>query len=827
MQKLTDFRKEYEEKWGFKVKEKYTHESEPGISEKVIGEISEIKGEKGEHEWINKFRIRALQHFLKRPLPKWGGHVSNINFDDIVYYRKPSGEQAGSWEEVPPEIKETFDRLGIPEAERKFLSGVGAQFESENVYHKVKEDLAKQGVIFVDPNTGLMKYPHLFKKWFAKIVPAEDNKFAALNSAFFSGGSFIYVPPNVEVPMPLQAYFRINSEGFGQFERTLIIIDKGAKAHYIEGCLKGDEEVSVGDKLITIEQIKENDLVLNSEGRVTTVAKIQVRPFKGDLVEITPISAGNKFGLTPEHPVLCVKREKVITAKRKNRKLSDINPEKLLSTNPEFIPALELNEGDFLVYPINKEVKDHPEITNELLQLLGYYLAEGHTTKMNGYDAVVFSFWEHEKENIEQVKLLIKDITGKNAGAIHDKKKHGMNVYVYSKELASLCEKYCGRYAKNKMLHKDMMELLPSKQVFLTHTYMKGDGSIDLTKSILIRMTTISKQLAFQLQEIFARQGIYAAINVREAYSEKLKDGRKIHHNKKYTLHFRKAKKASGVWLKDKDYFLVTIRKINKMPFNGPVYNFEVSNEPNTYLVKGFAVHNCTAPVYSKDSLHAAVVEIVALPGSHFRYTTLQNWSNNVFNLVTKRAHAFEGATVEWVDANIGSKLTMKYPSVYMLGPNSRADILSVAFAGKGQHQDTGGKAIHYASNTTSRITSKSVSKDGGRTSYRGLLFVDKNADDVKSSIRCDALLLDEISKSDTYPYNEVNNETATITHEATVGKIGEEKLFYLMSRGLSENDALNLVVMGFFDAFTKEIPLEYAIEFNRLIQLEMSGAVG
>lgn len=460
----------YEEKFGWNMKVDAIRQTEPGLSQRTINEISEFKGESGNSSWINDFRSKSLKHFLERPMPKWGGKLDGINFDDITYYSTGVDKDRSDWDQLPQNIKKTFEKLGIPEAERKSLAGVGAQFDSEVVYHKVKEDLEKQGVIFVDPDTGLQKYPEIFKKWFGTVVPYSDNKFAALNSAVFSGGSFIYIPKGVHLTQPLQAYFRINSNSFGQFERTLIIADEGSKVHYIEGC---------------------------------------------------------------------------------------------------------------------------------------------------------------------------------------------------------------------------------------------------------------------------------------------------------------------------------------------------------------------SAPVYTKDSLHSAVVEIVALPGSHVRYTTLQNWSKNVYNLVTKRAVAHENATVEWVDANIGSKLTMKYPSVYMRGSGARADILSVAFAGNDQHQDTGAKAFHLAPNTTSRITSKSVSKDGGRTSYRGLLHVAKKADNVKSSIRCDALLLDDISKTDTYPYNEIQNDTAITTHEASVGKIGEEQLFYLMSRGLKENDALNMIVTGFFDAFAKEIPLEYAVEFNRLIQLEMSGSVG
>lgn len=460
----------YEKSFGWNVKVKSVNQTEPGLSERTLRDISGFKGETGKNAWIHEFRVKALRHFLQRQMPKWGGKLDGIDFDDIVYYMSGVERQGETWDDLPENIRRTFEKLGIPEAERKTLGGVGAQFDSEVVYHKVRKDLEEQGVIFVDPDVGLQRHPEIFKKWFGAVVPYADNKFAALNSAVFSGGSFVYIPKGVQVSMPLQAYFRINAPKFGQFERTLIIADEGSRVHYIEGC---------------------------------------------------------------------------------------------------------------------------------------------------------------------------------------------------------------------------------------------------------------------------------------------------------------------------------------------------------------------TAPVYSKDSLHSAVVEIVALPGSHVRYTTLQNWSKNVYNLVTKRAYAFENSTVEWVDANMGSKLTMKYPSVYMKGAGARADILSVAFAGEGQHQDTGAKAVHLAPNTSSRITAKSVSKDGGRTSYRGLLHIARKADNVKSSVRCDALLLDESSKTDTYPYNEILNDTAVTTHEASVGKIGEEQLFYLMSRGLSETEALNMVVTGFFDAFAKEIPLEYAVEFNRLIQLEMEGSVG
>ncbi len=445
----------------------YVHLSKKGLSKETVTAISKMKDEP---QWMLDFRLRSYDIFMKKPMPTWGGDLSKIDFQNIYYYAKATDKTEKSWEDVPADVKNTFDKLGIPEAEKKFLAGVGAQYESEVVYHNLREDLQKQGVLFLDTDSALKEQPEIFKKYFGKVIPPEDNKFAALNSAVWSGGSFIYVPPGVKVDMPLQAYFRINAENIGQFERTLIVVDEGAEVHYIEGC---------------------------------------------------------------------------------------------------------------------------------------------------------------------------------------------------------------------------------------------------------------------------------------------------------------------------------------------------------------------TAPVYSSESLHSAVVELVAHKDAKLRYTTIQNWSNDVYNLVTKRAYAYEGATVEWIDGNIGSKLTMKYPGVYLMGERAYGETLSIAFAGKGQHQDTGAKMVHLAPNTTSKITSKSVSRLDGRSTYRGLLNVAKGATGVKSTVRCDALLLDDTSKTDTYPYMEINQEDATITHEATVGKIGDDQIFYLMSRGFTEEEALSLIVNGFMEPFTKELPMEYAVELNRLIKLEMDDSVG
>jgi Fe-S cluster assembly protein SufB len=465
---LAGINADYKEKFGFHDPESgYAYKAPKGLSREVVESISEYKDEP---QWMRDFRLKALEHFESRPTPTWGGNLGQIDFEDIHYFVRASDKNSRDWSEVPDDIKNTFDRLGIPEAERKFLSGVGAQYESEVVYHQVNEKLEAQGVIFTDMDTALREHEDLVREHWATIIPPNDNKLAALNSAVWSGGSFVYVPAGVKVEMPLQAYFRINTENMGQFERTLIIAEEGADVHYIEGC---------------------------------------------------------------------------------------------------------------------------------------------------------------------------------------------------------------------------------------------------------------------------------------------------------------------------------------------------------------------TAPVYSTDSLHSAVVEIMAKPSSRVRYTTVQNWSQNVYNLVTKRAVAQEKATMEWVDCNLGSKLTMKYPSIYLLGREAHGEILSIAFAGEGQHQDAGGKIIHAAPRTSSSIFSKSISKDGGRSTYRGLLEVADGATESRSKVVCDALLLDEDSRSDTYPTIRIGENDADVGHEATVSKIGDEQIFYLQSHGLDEEEASKMIVNGFIEPVTKELPMEYAVELNRLIELQMEGSIG
>jgi Fe-S cluster assembly protein SufB len=400
-------------------------------------------------------------------------------------------------------------------------------------------------------------------------------------------------------------------------------------------------------------------------------------------------------------------------------------------------------------------------------------------------------------------------------------------VNTYSKRLIELCRTNCGVGAPTKSLSERIMLLPASRQTTLLSYYLKGDGNRYTKKanrSTMIRASTASRALAFQLQEILARTGIFANISLRKGAQDTIR-GRRIARKDQYLIEYTENKKWSAVRRRSNRFF-VPIRAIRSEPFDGDVYNLRVRGD-ESYLVKGFAVHNCSAPIYSSQSLHSAIVEIIARKGSFVKYTTLQNWSKDVLNLVTKRAHAYEDATVSWVDFNGGSKLTRKYPSIYLLGPRSKADIISVAYAGAGQLQDTGGKAIHLAKDTTSKIISRSVSKDGGHTAYRGLLHIAKGAKNAKSSVRCDALLIDPRSTTATYPYMEIQEDDATVTHEASVGKVGEEQLFYLMSRGISEGDALSMVVNGFLEPFAKELPMTYAVEFNRLMSIEMTNAVG
>ena len=825
-------------KYGFHDEENYVFKSERGLSADVVAAISERKDEP---EWMRKFRLKSLEYFLARPLPEWGGDLSEIDFDNIYYYIKPTEKQAQSWEDLPPDIKNTWDRLGIPEAERKFLAGVGAQYESEVVYHKLQEDLERQGVIFLDMDSGLREHEDLVKQYFGTVIPQNDNKFAALNSAVWSGGSFVYVPEGVHVDVPLQAYFRINAENMGQFERTLIIVDEGAYVHYVEGCHLAGSMVRVRGGEKPIEEIEAGDEVLTHRGRFQPVRETMQRRFEGPIFRIT--FAGESYrslAVTPRHPFL------VSTRKRAR----DHNG----SFEPEWKEAWELRKGEYLAFPIAMDVgldayekvgsdvsvgsgrhaavaeRVDIALTAAMCRVMGLYIAEGSVSATTSY--LTFDSARHEDEARELVREVIGSAFGIEPWEHEYEGRDGTSLRYSSVRAARFFAQTFGRTPELRI--PDWVFALDHERraAFVRGLY-DGEGSYD-RKLGLYRINQTNQNVAQRLRELLLSLGIRASLS----RTERLEPRRAMWQvaickvdNDVFELEVlgepcasASARKADVVI--DGGYCWVPIRSIEKIPTNATVYNLSVA-EDESYVCEGVVSHNCTAPIYTTDSLHSAVVEIIVKRGGRCRYTTIQNWSTNVYNLVTKRAVAYSDATMEWVDGNLGSKLTMKYPAIWLLGEGAHGEVLSIAFANKGQHQDAGGKAVHDAPRTTSTITSKSISKNGGRSSYRGLLEVAKGAEGAKSKVVCDALILDEASRSDTYPYIKIEEDEVDIGHEATVSKIGEEQLFYLMSRGLTEAEASAMIVSGFVEPITKELPLEYAVEMNRLIQLQMEGSVG
>ncbi|MBI4015607.1 MAG: Fe-S cluster assembly protein SufB [Candidatus Aenigmarchaeota archaeon] len=826
-----------------------------GLSEAVVRKISEIKKEP---EWMLNIRLKALAHFLKRTMPAWGADLSVVSFDDIAYYVSPNAKTSTDWKDVPKNIKKTFDKLGIPEAEKKFLSGAGTQFDSETVYHKVREDLAKLGVIFCDTDTAIKEHPELVKKYFGTVVPFADNKFAALNTAVWSGGSFVYIPKGVKVELPLQAYFRINAKNVGQFERTLIIVEEGASVHYIEGCFTAGAPVVTSNGIKKIEDVKVGDFVITHNNRLKKVYHIQVRPHTGGLFTIQYFGDSTKnIEVTGEHPFLAVKRQK--------------HEYKNTEWKPDWVKVEDLGKEDYLAIPIDRKVETQEErifpiekgtgrhgfktiefkikTDSDFFRLAGYYLSEG---SIVGGHYVHFTFNENERLYIDDVKELLKKYFGEQPWE-QKPYKHGISLVLSSTAAARFFETQFSKGAAGKRIPDWVMKESPEKQKELVKGFWRGDGSFMMHQYAygvkrMFRMNTISKNIAESLHKMLLRMNIFASLN-KHKRTGKRKDIYCVHVGGSFLKAFANAvgtypsteiavgKQIAFQMLQQinaksfahitENYAFVPIKSISSREVeNVPVYNFGVE-EDESYIANGVAVHNCSAPTYSTNSLHSAVVEVIAHKNSRVRYTTLQNWANNVFNLVTKRAYAYENSYVEWLDANIGSRITMKYPSVYLMGPGAKTDILSIAFANSGQHQDTGAKAVHLASNTSSTIVSKSVSKGNGITTYRGLVKVIPGAKNCKSHVKCDALILNKEAKSDTIPYMEIEEKDTTIGHEAVVGKVSEEQLFYLMSRGLSEQQALTMIVSGFLQPFTKQLPLEYAVEFNRLIELEMTGAVG
>ncbi len=700
---------------------------------------------------------------------------------------------------------------------------------SEVVYHKIREDLEEQGVIFLDTDTGLREHPELFQEYFGSVIPPGDNKFASLNTAVWSGGSFIYVPKGVQVEIPLQAYFRINTENMGQFERTLIIADEGSYVHYVEGCLPAGELVATADgEWRPIEQVKVGDVVLSGAGRPVRVSAVQRRDYRGDLHTFTPVSPANAFTVTDEHPLHVVRRDDVrVRRAPRNGWLPEVDSRRLLAADPEWVPAKDVEEGDFLVFPKPRPAPPPVVFPLELARLLGYYLAEGRACLVNGCKALEFSFHSDEFAYVDEVRQLCKSLYDAAGSVLVEESKHSARVLVYTKTGYEAMRSLAGTGSATKRLRGDVVAQDREFLTNLLETYVRGDGNVvPRHNATWTRVHTTSRVLALQLQAVLARLDIFATVELRRPGGPGEILGRQVTRQDLFQVQWTTWGRGPRLVRDAGSYFLVPIRRHTTREGAQPVYNFDVPH-PDSYLASGFAVHNCTAPIYSSDSLHSAVVEIIVKKDARCRYTTIQNWSNNVYNLVTKRATAAQGATMEWIDGNIGSKVTMKYPAVYLLGEHAKGETLSIAFAGEGQHQDAGSKMVHLAPYTSSTIISKSVARAGGRTSYRGLVQVEPGSHHSKSTVKCDALLVDTVSRSDTYPYVDVREDDVAMGHEATVSKVSEDQLFYLMSRGLTEDEAMAMIVRGFVEPIARELPMEYALELNRLIELQMEGAVG
>jgi len=798
-----------------------------GLSEEVVRDIS---AKKNEPEWMLKRRLKGLDLFRRKPMPTFGSDLSGIDFDNIKYFVRSTEKQAASWDELPADIKATYDRLGIPEAEKqRLIAGVAAQYESEVVYHQIREDLEQQGVLFLDTDSGLREHEDVFKEYFGSVIPVGDNKFAALNTAVWSGGSFIYVPKGVRVEIPLQAYFRINTENMGQFERTLIIADEGSFVHYVEGCLPAGELVATADgDWKPIETIRVGDHVLSDDGRPHRVQASQARDFRGELFSFTAVSPGNAFSVTGEHPLLVVPRSEALVSRApRNGWVPEVDSGKLRAGVPRWTPARDVHEGDFLVFPKPQPVPATRVLSVEFLRLAGYFLAEGHAILTNGCESLVFSFSSVETDYVEEVRQLCKELWDAKSSVLVNEQKHEARVTVYTKAGYRAMLDHVGTGSARKKLSADVVGQDPLLLAELVQTYVNGDGNRNVRGGAdWTRVHTTSRTWALQLQAIMARLGTYATVELRRLGGAGEILGRAVTRQDLWQVQWTTGGSGPRQVRDAGPYFLVPVKKRSTRQIAELVYNLDVE-APDSYLASGFAVHNCTAPVYSSDSLHSAVVEIVVKKDARVRYTTIQNWSNNVYNLVTKRTAVSAGGRMEWVDGNIGSKVTMKYPACYLLGEHASGETLSVAFAGPGQHQDAGAKMVHAAPRTSSQIVSKSVARGGGRTSYRGLVQVQEGAHDSRATVKCDALLVDAISRSDTYPYVDVREDDASIGHEASVSKVGEDQLFYLMSRGLGEDEAMAMVVRGFVEPIARELPMEYALELNRLIELQMEGSVG
>nr|MBA2493382.1 SufD family Fe-S cluster assembly protein [Acidobacteriota bacterium] len=791
-----------------------------GLSEDTVRLIS---AKKNEPVWLLEFRLKAYRHWLKMAEPDYWANFDypRIDFQNISYYSAPKQKQKKqSLDEVDPELLKTFEKLGIPLTEQKMLANVAvdAVFDSVSVATTYKKKLLEAGVIFCSFTEAVADYPELVKKYLGSVVPTSDNYYAALNSAVFSDGSFVFIPKGVRCPMELSTYFRINTQDSGQFERTLIVAEEGGYVAYNEGCHPAGEQVLTATGWRNIEGIRAGDKVYDHNGKLQRVRAAMVRPFKGEMITVRPMSRYNSFQLTPEHPVYAIKRKDVLTKRqpRKENWLPEVSTAKLLKAEPKFIKADELEAGDFVLVP-KLQHQDSTAFNDAELELLGYYLAEGSTcfNKANKQFVNSFAFGIVEKNLIQRTKELTEQLSGKRAYVVENQERHGTNVQFYSEEMSDWFAKHCGKGATTKALSPELMNISPSQAKVFLDAYLAGDGNIsERENSRMIRFCTASETLARQVQMLLNKLDIQAWVQVREggeAVFSKQQPERIINRNPLYQVGYTENKKWDMV-RETETHFIVPIREITREAFDDLVFNIDV-NETHSYLVKGFAVHNCTAPQFDTNQLHAAVVELVALDDAEIKYSTVQNWYagdeegvGGIYNFVTKRgACRGKNSKISWTQVETGSAITWKYPSVILQGDNSIGEFYSVALTNNKQVADTGTKMIHLGKNTRSTIISKGISAGKSNNSYRGLVKIMPKAEGARNYTQCDSMLIGDKCDANTFPYIEVMNNTARVEHEATTSKISEDQLFYLQQRGISQEDAISLIINGFCKEVFKE----------------------
>lgn len=812
-----------------------------GLNEDIIRLIS---AKKNEPEFMLDFRLRAYKQWLKMQEPTWP-HVNYppINYQDIIYYSAPkqAKKKLNSLEEVDPTLLEAFEKLGIPLSEQKRLSNVAvdAIFDSVSVATTFKEKLAKEGVIFCSISEAMHEHPELVQKYLGSVVPVGDNFFGALNAAVFSDGSFVYIPKGVKCPMELSTYFRINNGDSGQFERTLIIAEEGSYVSYLEGCHPAGEQVSTTDGWVNIESLQPGDLVYDHEGNTQKVRAVMVRHHKGEMITIRPVSRYNAFQLTPEHPVLAIKRSQVITKRqpRSNGWLPEVDNKKLMETKPEWIKSGDLEKGDFVLVP-KLYVQETEQFSDEEVELLGYYLAEGSTyyNQANRQYTNQLSFGLAEQPLADRARQLVEQVTGRKAYLTEQLDRNGLGLSFYSQQYSEWFTQHCGKGASHKTLSPELMGLGTRQTKILLDAYLAGDGNIcDRNGSKMIRYCTTSEALAQQVQMLLNRQGIHSWIQTRPGGKVKFSNQSDRTINRQPLYHIGYTENKSWDMVRETEtHFLVPIQEITREPWDDLVFNIDVA-ETHSYLVRGIAVHNCTAPMFDTNQLHAAVVELVALDNAEIKYSTVQNWyagdengKGGIYNFVTKRGLC-QGinSKISWTQVETGSAITWKYPSCVLVGDNSVGEFYSVALTNHKQQADTGTKMIHVGKNTRSTIISKGISAGKSSNSYRGLVKMGPKSAGSRNYSQCDSMLIGDNAQANTFPYIDVQNNSAKVEHEASTSKIGEDQLFYFASRGISPEDAVSMMISGFCKDVFNKLPMEFAVEADRLLSLKLEGSVG